>query len=47
MYRELIRQATMLAFNDVFMVTAVVMLLVVLLVPIMRQPRHDAHVEIH
>jgi DHA2 family multidrug resistance protein len=46
-YRELIRQATMLAFNDVFMVTAVVMLLVVLLVPIMRQPRHDAHVEIH
>jgi len=47
MYRELIRQATMLAFNDVFMITAVIMLLVLLLVPIMKQPKHDVHVEIH
>jgi DHA2 family multidrug resistance protein len=47
MYRELIRQATMLAFNDVFMITAGIMLLVLLLVPIMRQPKHDVHVEIH
>ena len=39
-YRELIRQATMMSFNDAFFITFLVMLAIIPLVLLLKRPRH-------